>query len=330
MRIVFAGSPEIAVPSLMALAARHEIVGVLTNPDSTQGRGRGLSSTSVARAAAGLHGAGLASAPVPILAFETLRTEARETVAALKPDLLATFAYGRIFGPRFLSLFPSGAINAHPSLLPRFRGATPIPAAILAGERETGVCVQYIALEPDSGDILAVERIPLTGRETTASLSAWAAEAGARLMAAAADAIAAGTARALPQEGTPSHCARIGKADGLIDWSLDRRAIDARVRAFDPWPGAYTYLHGKKLDILECLQPNPGEAPESASGALPGTVLRVDKSRGLMVQTKDGPLAVTRLRFSTRKALSYKEFANGVRDLAGSVLAGGPEDDPSP
>ena len=321
MRILFAGSSQIAVPALRAIAASHEVVGILTNPESARGRGMERSATPVALAAAGLPGP-----RIPVLAFPTLKTEAREAVAALRPELMVTFAYGRIFGPRFLDLFPRGGINIHPSLLPRHRGATPIPAAILARDRETGVCVQRILLELDAGDILASTRIPLDGRETTASLSALAAEVGASLVVEVLDAIRSGAERAVPQQGTPTWCPLLTKAHGLIDWNASALDIDARIRAFDPWPGAHTWLHGRKLDILEA-EPRPGAQAASAPN---GTIVALDKSEGLMVQTNDGLLAVKRLRFSTKKALSWKEFANGVRDLAGARLGGPPEDSSAP
>lgn len=321
MRILFAGSAQIAVPALRAIAASHEVVGILTNPESARGRGMERSATPVALAAAGLPGP-----RIPVLAFPTLKTEAREAVAALRPELMVTFAYGRIFGPRFLDLFPRGGINIHPSLLPRHRGATPIPAAILARDRETGVCVQRILLELDAGDILASTRIPLDGRETTASLSALAAEVGASLVVEVLDAIRSGAERAVPQQGTPTWCPLLTKAHGLIDWNASALDIDARIRAFDPWPGAHTWLHGRKLDILEA-EPRPGAQAASAPN---GTIVALDKSEGLMVQTNDGLLAVKRLRFSTKKALSWKEFANGVRDLAGARLGGPPEDSSAP
>lgn len=321
MRILFAGSAQIAMPALRAIAASHEVVGILTNPESARGRGMERSATPVALAAAELPGP-----RIPVLAFPTLKTEAREAVAALRPELMVTFAYGRIFGPRFLDLFPRGGINIHPSLLPRHRGATPIPAAILARDRETGVCVQRILLELDAGDILASTRIPLDGRETTASLSALAAEVGASLVVEVLDAIRSGAERAVPQQGTPTWCPLLTKAHGLIDWNASALDIDARIRAFDPWPGAHTWLHGRKLDILEA-EPRPGAQAASAPN---GTIVALDKSEGLMVQTNDGLLAVKRLRFSTKKALSWKEFANGVRDLAGARLGGPPEDSSAP
>lgn len=310
MRVLFAGSPAIALPALERIAAEQELVGVLTNPDSQAGRGLAAVRTPVAEKAASLG--------VPVLSFERLGAEAREAVSALAPDLLVSFAYGKLFGPRFMALFPKGGLNVHPSLLPRHRGASPIPAAILARDAETGVSIQAIAPELDSGDLFAVGRIALTGRETTASLSETAAALGADLLAAVLRDLAAGRASATPQVGEASYCAVISKEAGLVDWKASALDIDAKIRAFDPWPSAFTYLGSTRLALLES-QPWPGEA---GPGASPGTVVALDKARGIMVQTGEGLVALRRLQLQTKKALPWREFANGVRDLAGTTLGG--------
>jgi len=320
VRILFAGSPDIAIPSLVRLSLEHEIVGVLTNPESAKGRGMAVAGTSVARVALELFGD-----KVPILAFERLGAEAREAVAALKPELLASFAYGRIFGPKFLALFPRGGVNVHPSMLPKYRGPTPIQAAILARDGETAVTVQRIALEMDSGDILGVARIPLSGLENADDIAEVAAILGADLLSRVIEEIEEGRESSTPQEGVPSYCSMLKKEDGLIDWSAGVLDIDARVRAFSPWPGAFTYLRDLKLDLLESL-PFPGvtfaagPASFDFEDPVPGTILGLDKARGIMVKTKDGLIALRRLRLQNKKALPYKEFANGVRDLVGVVL----------
>jgi len=314
MRILFAGSPAIAVPTLLSIAERHEVVGILTNPESAQGRGKEVLPTAVASSAFELFGAFL-----PILEPEKLDAQVRQAIAALAPDILVTFAYGKIFGPKFLGLFPKGGINIHPSLLPRHRGSSPIQQAILDRDGETGVSIQKIALEMDSGDLYAVEKISLSGKETAAGLSILCSEIGAALAAAVLDQMKTGKARAVPQKGEPSYCRKTAKEDGLIDWNLPSLDIDARVRAFDPWPGTYSFLNGQRLNILEAI-PYPGDWPE-ADEALPkpapGTIIGMDKVRGIMVQTGEGSIALRKLQFSSRKALSYRDFANGFRDLAG-------------
>ena len=174
MRILFTGVPEIALPTLALLAKRQEICAVLTTPDRRSGRGQRIRSSPVKQLAVSLS--------IPVLQPERLDAEARQQIAAYAPDLLVCVAYGRLFGPKFLALFPQGAINLHPSLLPRYRGPSPIGAAILGGDRETGVTVQWISREMDAGDVLAQEVIPLHGDETTPSLGATCAQLGADLL----------------------------------------------------------------------------------------------------------------------------------------------------
>jgi methionyl-tRNA formyltransferase len=334
LRVLFAGSPEISIPTLEAIAASHRVVGILTNPDSVSGRGKLPTATAVAsRAETLLPG-------VPVLKPERLLAEAREAISALRPDILVAFAYGKIFGPKFLALFPKGGLNVHPSLLPRYRGATPIPAAILNREAETGVTVQRLALEMDSGDILAQERMALTGRETTGSLSARAAAVGAALLARVLADIEAGRENATVQDGSlATTCGLIGKDDGLVDWNLTAPEIDARVRAYDPWPGAFTFLDGTRLSILasgiyassasdegEILKaPGFSPAPGLEPPAPAGSVIGVDKQAGILVQTGSGIVSIERLQLQTKKALDWKSFLNGTRGLLGACLGTGHE-----
>jgi methionyl-tRNA formyltransferase len=323
VKILFAGSPAIAVLSLEALAGlcredpAFRLVGLLTGPDARRGRGGKTAPTDVAAAAGAL------GIPPVQLKPEKLDAAVREAVAALAPDLLVSFAYGRIFGPRFLSLFPLGGINVHPSLLPRHRGATPIPAAILGREGETGVSVQRLALKMDAGDILAQERIPLTGRETTLSLSGIAAERGAELLVRVIRDIelnrAAGT-RQNDEEAT--YCSIIGKDDGLIDWSERTAELDAKIRAYTPWPLCRTAHQGQALYILEASPYGEGAAGSPDHAAAPGTVLGTDREAGILVRTGDGILAVSRLQYAAKKALPWRDFLNGARDFTGSRLAG--------
>jgi methionyl-tRNA formyltransferase len=269
---------------------------------------------------------------------ESLKSEAREMAAALRPDLLVSFAYGRIFGPRFLALFPRGGINIHPSLLPKYRGPTPIPQAILAGDRETGITIQRLAGEMDSGDILVQERVPLGGRETTASLSAVMARKAAELLPALLRALEAGSPEARPQNHREaSYCSLIAKEEGLIDWSNAALEIDAKIRAYNPWPLSWTY-HGKeRLYILQAEPWGEGEpeqsaglpapggiGPEPSSLSPPGLVLGIDKRRGILVQTGNGVLALKILQYQAKKALEWRAFLNGARNFTGACLGACP------
>ncbi|MDR2193357.1 MAG: methionyl-tRNA formyltransferase [Treponema sp.] len=312
MRILFAGSPEIAVPSLRALVncaagnAGYEIAGVLTNPDTPKGRKGRAEPTEV--------GAAAASLGLPVLKPEKLNAEAREAVAALTPDMLVSFAYGRLFGPKFLSLFSRGGINVHPSLLPKYRGASPIQAAILNRDTETGISIQRLAPEMDSGNLLLQETIPLTGRETAASLSGSVAVKAAELLTVAIRGITEKTLPEKPQTGAVSYCTAIKKEDGRIIWTVSAGIIDARIRAFTPWPQSWTTHNGEKLFILDA-KPVSGE-----SEAVAGTVLGANAQHGILIQTGSDLLAVTKLQYQARKVLEWKAFLNGARNFIGSRL----------
>ncbi len=317
MRILFAGTPEIAVPSLQLLNdSQHEVVGVLTAPPRAKGRGRSVLPSPV--------GAQAERLGLPILAFESLKAEARQAVAELQPEILVVAAYGKIFGPKFLQLFSAGGINLHPSLLPRHRGPAPIPATILSGDEFAGLSVQRIALEMDAGDLLQQEKRRLDGSETTASLYSWAAERGAELVLLALDQIAKGVETPRPQNHQDaSYCHLIQKQDGCIDWSLSAQEIHRRVRAYNPWPGAFTHFKAARLTIWEsCIIDEQEFHSDDAAAASPGTILQIDRTHGILVQTGKGVLSVLHLQLAGKKALDWKSFVNGHSGLSGSVLGG--------
>ncbi|MDR1466432.1 MAG: methionyl-tRNA formyltransferase [Treponema sp.] len=310
MRVLFAGSPAIAVSALERIFdIPHdvcEIVGVLTNPDAPKGRGCQFEATDVGKAAIRFG--------VPILKPEKLDASARESVRSLRPDILVSFAYGHIFGPKFLALFPLGGINIHPSLLPKYRGPSPIQTAILNMDAKTGVSIQYLAQEVDSGDILLQEELPLTGRETTAGLSDIVSQKAAGLLEKALVGIISGSIVGTPQNNADAtFCRAFTKQDGFIDWMLNVQAIDAHVRAFNPWPLAWTRHNGTRLFILES---RPVEI--DAAGGAPGDILRPNERNGILVKTGAGILAVTKLQFETKKALDWKSFLNGARNFLGT------------
>ena len=335
MRILFAGSPAIAIPSLKILSKLEsekkgiELAGILTNPDSRRGRHGETVPTDLSSAASEMDlirkESGLA--PIVQLKPEKLDAGARAEVAALVPDLLVSFAFGRLFGPRFLELFRSGGINIHPSLLPKYRGASPIPAVIFNRETETGICIQKLAPVMDTGDILAVDRFALSGRETALSLSETAAERAALLLSGLLAAFDAKTAGAQKQTGEPSYCKEIKKEEGLIDWKKSACEIDAHIRAYTPWPLSFTRLGNEVLFILEakvldasCTDSAVFDASgKTASVSSPGTVLGMGKE-GVLIQTGKGVLSVSRLQWQTKKALDWKSFCNGRRNFIGSFL----------
>jgi methionyl-tRNA formyltransferase len=350
LRVLFAGTPSIAVPSLVALSEMElegegvVLAGVLTNPDRPRGHGQPEPS-DISAAAMALDVTRKKKGLPPIVQIKPYKLDnrARAEVAARSPDLLVSFAYGHIFGPRFLALFPLGGINIHPSLLPRYRGASPIPAQILAGEKETGICIQLLAAEMDAGDIITKDVFTLSGRETTLSLCETVGERAALLLRELLrdfnrsdvnrsdecrgddecrnSNFASIIAAAKPQEGEPVYCREIKKEDGLIDWNESAAKIDAQIRAYTPWPLSFTRRGNETLIILEAEPLEPAAIDDDgAPEAPPGTVLGVDKKRGILIQTGDGILAVSRLQWRTKKALDWRSFCNGERDFTGVRL----------
>lgn len=314
LRILFAGNPAIAVPALEALFRQFQIVGVLTNPDKPSGRGRRLEMPPVKQKAMELG--------IPVLQFDHLRSEAREATSALKANFLVSFACGHYFGPRFLSLFSKGTANIHPSLLPKYRGCSPIQFALLNGERETGITVQRIAAEIDSGDVLAQKVIELDGTETSASLSERVALEAAPLIVETLLDLCAGRLSGYRQEGSEAtFTTMLNKSDGLIDWNNSARTIHCQIRALQPWPKASTTFEGVPL-LISSVSTSMSEAGNDLApeGTKPGTVVRMVKGKGLAIACADGLLYIDRLQLAQKKEMDYLSFLNGHPHIVGSVL----------
>jgi methionyl-tRNA formyltransferase len=311
MRILFAGTPGIAVPSLRETVRAHEVCAVLTAGDQPAGRGRGREPSEVKRAALELG--------LRVLEADLIDAGIREAIRGLAPELLVVVAFGRIFRRSFLDLFPRGGVNVHPSLLPRHRGPSPVPAAILAGDRETGVTVQRIALEVDAGEVYAQRALSLDGTETTGSLTQVLADLGAGLLGEVLASIEEGTASATPQVGVPTWSRLIAKDDGTVDWSDPAALIERKVRAYDPWPRASTSWEGRPLLLLHSHLPAGTVVP--VPGAAPGTVLG-PSPEGLLVQAGDGPLALVRLLPAFGRPMDWRAFLNGHPGVAGARLGG--------
>ena len=329
LRILYAGSPLSSAIVLKNLHAQSEklnfeIVGVLTNPPSPRGRHKELIPTETAQIAT--------EKQIPVFAFDHLKSEARDAITPLNADLMVCFDYGRIFGPKFLGMFPLGGINLHPSALPKYRGCTPVPAAILNGDEKLGVSVQKIALQTDEGDILAFSEIPLDGTESTQSLmdgdgtSSKVTEVGSHLLLEVLAKITenAGEEFCLPeakvQSGKASYTPFIKKEDGKIDWKKSASQIDRQIRAYTPWPLSYTECNGTKLTILKA-KVSERSTKEIPQIIIPGTVLPYQKSVGIEIACGDGSILIaTELQWQAKKAMDYKSFMNGARNFIGSVL----------
>ena len=303
-RTVFLGTPAAALPALRALEALGwPVAGVYTAQDRPAGRGRAVEQSPVKRYA--LERGYAVFAPEAAQSPETT-----ESLRALRPDLLVLAAYGKILPDEFLRVAPLGALNVHPSLLPRHRGATPVQETILAGDGETGTTLFLMDEGIDTGPIVAQRAIPLRGDERAPALTARLFELGAELAFEALPAYVRGEVvpRAQGPGGAPLR--RIAKEAGAIDWGRSAAEIERRTRAYDPWPGAYTSWRGRKLDVLE--------ARALAGSAPPGEVLA--HGGGAAVGTGEGLLLPLRVKPEGRGAMSIEEFVRGHRAFVGARL----------
>lgn len=305
LRLIYAGTPEFAVPALRALLdSDHEVVAVYTQPDRPSGRGRKLQPGPVKQLAL--------EAGVPVeqpLNFK--EAEAREQLAAYGADVMIVAAYGLILPQSVLDTPHFGCLNIHGSLLPRWRGAAPIHRAIQAGDQETGVTIMQMAAGLDTGDMLYKTYRSIGPQDTSETIHDSLAADGADALLVVLKQLQAGQLKPEAQdESLTCYASKLTKAEAEIDWSQSAVEIDRTIRAFNPWPMAYTQKNGKPLRLLMS-----SVAEGEAVSAAPGTVLSEDKS-GIRIATGDGVLQLTRLQLPGGKALSVTEFLNG-RSLAG-------------
>ncbi|MFC2071799.1 methionyl-tRNA formyltransferase [Chloroflexota bacterium] len=310
MRVIFMGTPEFAVPSLEHLILnQHQMVAVYTQPDKTAGRGRSPVSSPVKRAAINWK--------LPVVQPVSFKeTEAVAQLAGLHPDAIVVAAFGQILPQSVLDIPAYGCINIHPSLLPKFRGASPVAAAILAGNEFTGVSIMLMERGLDSGPVLARAQIPISGRDTTGSLTAKLSLIAAKLLLEVLSGWSRGELTPQPQdEAEVTSCAVITKEEGEIDWHLSSVDIWRRVRAFHPWPGCYTRWRGKQLRIIEAV-PLPGERTLEV-----GQVVALKKEGAVFgVNTGDGVLGILSVRMEGKRAMSAAEFLRGQRQFIGTIL----------
>ena len=306
-RILFAGTPDISVPLLRALAGRFNVVGVLTSCDKPAGRSASLVPTPVKVCAQELG--------IPVLQFDSLRTPAREAVSALGADTLVTFAFGKIFGPRFLALFGKGTFNVHPSALPLFRGPSPIQAAIREGLRSTAISLQVVGEKMDEGDIWACLPVALDGTETADSLTERIANLAASFVPDALGDAFDGKTQPKPQQGEATYCSMISKEDGAIDFNRPASEVHALVRACRPWPKAMAKADGRDILITSVWGgfEELDSEPLLEEGTVPGTVVGYRKDRGIAVACADKAVWLSRFQLPAKKEMGYKDFINGNR-----------------
>ena len=320
MKIIYAGSPDAAKITLEVLYENQkeygfEIAGVLSNPPTAKGRHKTPTPTPVAAYAL--------EKGLPVFTPEHLDAASREQIAPLGADLLVCFAYGHIFGPKFLALFPMGGINLHPSFLPKYRGCTPVQQAILEGDEFLGISVQTLSLKMDAGDILKQDFVNIKEQDTTESLLNYSAKTGAQLICKIIkeSAQAGALIKGKPQhkEGA-TYTYTITKDMAKIDWSQSAESICRKIRAYYPDPCCWCLeANDSTLKIAAATEVIiPQEEYQAFAN---GTVLAYNKTtNGIYVKTGDGILSITRLQRQGKNMMSYKDFMNGAKDFIGTVL----------
>lgn len=309
MRIVFMGTPASAAATLETLlGGPDEVVGVLTQPDRPAGRGQDSMPSPVRRTAS--------AAGIPVLTPRKMKDPGLlEELRGWRPDLVAVVAYGRILPQAILDLPPLGCVNVHYSLLPRYRGAAPMQWAILEGEAVTGVTTMRLVAEMDAGPILLAEEVAMEPDETAATLEARLVPVGACLLMATLEGVGRGSLTPRPQDPAGvTFAPMLRKEDGMIDWARPAPEIERRIRAFTPWPSAFTHWEGKRVKVH-------GASPVAADAApygteAPGTVVRAGTD-GISVATGDGVLLLTELQMEGRKRMPADAFLRGAGLRAG-------------
>jgi methionyl-tRNA formyltransferase len=314
LRIVFMGSPAFAVPSLEKLASVYEIAAVYTQPDRPAGRGKQISVSPVKEAAVRLG--------LTVVQPESLKAESEiARLAAFKPDVIVIAAYGEILPRAVLEMPPLQCINIHPSLLPRWRGPSPVPGAILAGDPFTGVTIMTVTPKVDTGPVIAQAQIPVNAADTAGTLMERLSSISADLVLDVLVHWRRGELKPRPQDDSAATYSKmITKENGEIDWHEPVEKIWRKVRAYQPWPGAFTVWQGKRLEILQAF-------PLPVTGAAePGTVVNLSlltgntRDAGFGVVTGDGVLGICFVKYEGKRAMPAAEFARGQRNFFGALL----------
>lgn len=311
LRILFMGTPELAAVNLTALLreSHFQVVAVVTQPDRPKGRDLKLTPSPVKDVAL--------QAGLPVLQPEKARSETFITeLKTFRPDLIAVAAFGQILPKSILELPPHGCLNVHTSLLPKYRGAAPIQWAIANGDVETGITIMKMDVGMDTGDILTQRTTPITAADNGQTLHDRLAQLGAELLVQTIPAYVAGGITLRKQDSAlATHAAKIKKSDGQIDWRLPATTIWNRLRAFTPWPGAFTFLPASPQPLLLKIS----EVQVSEAKGEPGSILAADKT-GIVVSCGEGSLRILVLQREGGKRLPAREFLAGHPLVPGSRM----------
>jgi len=309
LRLIFAGTPDFAVPALDALAgAGHQVVAVYTQPDRPAGRGRKLTPSPVKTRAQALG--------LPIEQPESLKSSDMQTILrGYAPDAMVVVAYGLLLPQAVLDIPKYGCLNIHASLLPRWRGAAPIQRAIAAGDTETGVGIMQMEKGLDTGPVLLERRIPIAPADTGGVLHDRLASLGAQAIVEALERLEHGTLEPEPQDSTQATYAhKLTKQEGALDWRKPADLLARQVRAFNPWPVAFATFEGEILRVW-----NATSRPNAAADRSPGDIVTVS-AEGIDVATGEGMLRITRLQPPGKRPMNAAEFLNGHRLAPGMRL----------
>ena len=304
MRIVFIGTGEIGVPALRALQkSEHEIVRVVTQPDKPAGREQKITSPPIKTAVAGSRMSILQPAKIK-------DPQAIEQINALNPDVIVVVAYGQILPRAVLEIPKVACLNIHTSLLPRWRGAAPIQATIAAGDRETGITVMYMDEGLDTGDILLQRKIDISQNETGDSLHNRLAEIAPDALIESLRLLGSGNAPRIPQDKSlASYAPKLNRESGRINWNETAEMIERKIRAYDPWPGAFSELNGRKLKIFSAVVVDASTLLRTGLRGKPGEILRKEKE--LVIGTADRALSLTEVQLEGKRRMSTAEFLRG-------------------
>jgi len=316
MKILFMGTDQFAVPSLEALAEKHTVRAVITRPDKPRGRGQKVSPTPVKDAAIKLG--------IPVFEPKNLKSSSfKEEILKLDFELVVLVAFGRLLPEEFLDIPERGSICLHPSMLPEYRGCSPIECAILDGRERTGISVFFIEKDVDSGDIIYQEEFEIMPDDTGGTLRKRLSEESPRVLLRALKLIETGCDVAFPQKAEhSSYAPKVCKEDALIDWRDAADVINNKIRAYNPKPGAHTYFRGKTLKILKAAPINKN------SDCKPGTIIGIEKNKGIIVACGQGSLLLTEVQPEGRKPMNVSSFSAGHRPYSGERMTLQPEELP--
>lgn len=302
LKIIFAGTPEFAVPSLETLVgSKHQVVAVYTQPDRPAGRGRQVQASIVKQAAQ--------SHQIPVFQPKTLRdSNAQNEMRAIQADVIVVVAYGLILPEPVLTMTRLGCINVHPSLLPRWRGAAPIPRAIEAGDKETGICIMQLDAGMDTGPVLKQEHYRYFGDETSGEIHDLLSQRGAALLLDTLTELELGICHPEKQDDAlATHAAKIKKEEAVIDWTLSATQINNKIRAFNPWPVANTTFAGTTLRIFEA------HVLYEPVKFAPGTFIEMQDDK-LCVATGQDVLAISSVQLPSKRIMSAADLFHGHSD----------------